>query len=184
MVYPHCPNNQQKLPLPSIQLINFFPLNDVQKPSSFCVTALDCGGGPSLNGTLNRWRHGSCDSGFNLRIKSFMEHLCSCSGLEQGNQHLQQGSRWGFGKGDSPAWGGRGWAQSPLQNCLEVSCRAARSQDGPDRRRKDRAVSGNATTLVWSLAGEGPMGGGGVRGLWGRAQGYGWTCKFAKNCRL
>ena len=48
----------------------------------------------------------------------------------------------GLGKGfPSPEAGGDELGVH-CRTCLEGSCRAARSQDSPDRRRKDRAVSG------------------------------------------
>ena len=155
-------------PAPPIPLINFFPLNDVQKPSSLCVPALDRGEGPSLCAMLNRWGHGSCDSGFNPRMKSFTEHVCSRSGLEQCNQHLLQSSRRWFGKGVSLAGGGWGWARSPLQN---LSGGVLQGSEEPRRsRQKEEGQSslGDATTLAWCLASEGPTGGGGVQGWWGQ----------------
>lgn len=95
-------------------------------------------------------------------------------GLEQCNQHLLQSSRWRFGKGVSLAWAGGDELRVHCRTVWEVSCRAVRSQDGPDRRRKGRAILGNATAdSAWQV--RGPQEGvgckaGGDRGSRSRSQ--------------
>lgn len=60
----------------------------------------------------------------------------------------------------------RWWAQSPALNHPKASCRVARGQDDPGRRREDRAGLGDARRWAWCLASAGSMGGARERGWW------------------